>query len=569
MLEGLGHGHCTYSNMGNIFAHALRSMAATAVYCDYPKALVDCAHFLDAQSRLHACFDGVEAESGSYQAQVVGHMSRSLAALDIALPVLLESGQLQAGSFEHETIRMAMAKAKRVRKGNLRYPNGDAVRIGDTWGTHSTENTAFASSRAVPDSAWGFFPLCSTNRTFVGLNLPPQFYSHHHRDDLSIVLWGSGRELLPEYGYNKAFYRYFSTDIHAHNASAVAWRDGVVLEPSAAAMKKACEAFEKTLTKRSYPSALAIREPQLDLPSLIRARQARFADYHRDEPIRRFRLWRRAVVHQYVPEGLVSLVDAASPGPVERGVHARSRLVILLPVHRSAAYLVDIHRIAGGDMHQIGVQAPFGETVRSACSGAVADADRAARSLEDWCSRLGPYFRGSFRCLEVRDGANPWTLDWQTGTSGVWLKVRGLGDDGALLLAGETPDTTRDPYRQQWGRPKDAVPIPYRPHFYIRRESPAGAPPGSMCSVTALVYEHGRTSETETDRIAGLERVAFAGDSRGASDHRIPVALKISFTSGRIDYVYSSSDDAPRVVDGFTFRGRGGLVVIGQGRGPA
>lgn len=565
MLHGLGG---VYSYMGNIFDQTLRSMALTALYCDYPKALVDCAHFLDAQSRLLSTFEGVEAESGSYQAQSVGCFGRSLGTASRVLDCLLENGGIAKDSAVHDYIARSFDKARRVHMGNIVYPNGDWVRVGDTSGKPSLDKTAFAPSKASPDPGWGYFPLCSTNRTYLGLILPPRGYSHHHGDDLSIVLWGSGRELLPDYGYTKAFYRYFATDMVAHNGAKAVWRGNVVLDVRAKAMQQASEAWRASHPAPPKPDTTAISERPMPLADLINSRAPQFAHYGDAEPETVFKEWRRTAVYQYVPEGLLPFVDAASPGPIANGIQARGRILMLIPVHATSALAVDVHRIAGGDMHQVGFQAPFSEDIASDCS-APSVKDRAAADKEAafWAGRFIPAFKTSFRCDDIRDATQPWAVTWTAKPGGARLRTYGISSADAVLLNGESPDVTRDPHSADWVRPKDAPLPPWRPHAYWRRTAAAAAPAGSLRSLFALVYEHGRNGEPAPDGLLRLGTIALPDADASTPEDRRPLLLRLAFRSGRTDYVYTSCDDRTRNADGITFQGRAAWVSFGPGDG--
>ena len=460
-----------------------------------------------------------------------------------------------------------MQKAREIRRAESYYPNGDVVRIGDTWGTHSLNKTTFRPGPYQTENAWGFFPLVSQNRTYACMALFPQKDSHHHQDDLAMVLWGSGRELMPDYGYNKAFYRNFSVNREGHNGSDVRWRGEPRLDAEALELKTAAESDKAARGPHVYPKRDIVFERQesydsdVDFETLIRERTAKFASYSEGQPWKGFAVSRRVAMFDYVPEGLIAYADAASPGPIKNGVSARNRLLMLIPIHETASYVVDIHRLAGGDMHQVGVQAPFGETVTPHLQAAPADSVRAQASIDEWDlpSKSIFHYQSSY------DGSQAFDLSWEAETSQVWMKVHSPGTEGALLLSGESPDQTRDPFHKIWDRPKDAPAVPHRPHVFVRRESPAQNASAQLSSMIPLIYEHGRLAETNTDRITGVERLDLASDGvETMPAHLAALALRITFASGRVDLLYTSQDQVERSIGDYTFKGRGVWLSFNQ-----
>ncbi len=554
-ISGLGG---TYYNMGNIFGGKLRSMAATAIYCDYPKALLDCSHFMNATAMQYSTFDGVEAESRSYQGQVVAALSRSSNAARKALKHALENGLIQKNSLFHKEILKSINKVSRVRLGNLNYPNGDTIRVGDTWGKHSMDKKTFRIKKFKADNGWGFFPLCSNDRAFLGLILPPRWFSHHHIDDLSIVLWGNGRELLPDYGYTKAFYRYFSTNSIAHNGSSVFWRGKPVLGKASQKLRAKYNQYKKKRPALPYPKYPCIKEKASSYAELIKVRKIKLQTYANIQPELNYKYWRRTAVYEYTPDGLVPSIDAASPGPVEKGVKFRNRMLMLIPENGKSSYLVDFHRIAGGDMHQIGIQAPFGEDSKVTCSAKKAKKAIANSSRTYWEKILGPFYKNSFRNVKVLNGSKPWTMEWVTSKSGISFKVWGTGSKNTLLLSGETPDVTRDKHHTTFTRSKNSPPK-FRPHFYIRQEGAKNTQP-NLQTVTPLIYEYSQVDQKKENSITNVQTIFFKENGGKIAESRKPFVVKVVFSSGRIDYLYSSYDNKVRTVAGLEFRGRGAWV---------
>jgi len=547
MLTGLYE----YSNMGNIFDTGLRAMAEMAVYCDYPKALLDCAHFIDAQSRLYFAFDNVEAESGSYQAQFMGHLGRSTKAAGYALQFLHEKNIIRKGSGVDIYIESALVKARNGRKGDMHYPNGDCVRIGDTWGNPSDRHE-FAGCPTNICPGWGYFPLCSSKRTFAGLIMEPQIYSHHHDDDLSIVLWGSGYELLADYGYNKAFYRYFTTVAVAHNESSVWWKGEPELSEEGLKAKTACEEYLKTKKKKPYPNIIEVNEEAETYRDLIAERHAEFNSYHEGQAELNFKKWRGTSISQYIPYGDVTYVDASSPRQLEQGIKVRQRTVLLVPQSAGSAYVFDLHRLSGGDAHQIDLQGPFKFNCDAEYSAKPLDKGFVEKNHKWWQKRIDGAYKSSFKNITYRSGAEPWNFSWRLRTNAATLNVWGDGDSAVTLLCGETPDLTRDKYRGEWVRPKDSPPVPYTPHFCLRREN-TNTPAGKLESVIPLIYEHCVTSQTNAERIVSIRYKRWnKNDSYGWN---APVGALVEFASGRIDYIYASRDSVPRRWHDFTFRG--------------
>ena len=152
-LLGLGH---KYSNMGNIMGQFLRSMAITATYFDYPKALVDAAHFYDATVRIYSTFNGIESESFSYQAQVSGALSRARNSIQKAYSFMLKQRPDMLLSPESIYIQKILKSSANVARG-MTYPNGQVVRIGDTWAA-PLKNSEFTKNEFPVYNSWGYYP---------------------------------------------------------------------------------------------------------------------------------------------------------------------------------------------------------------------------------------------------------------------------------------------------------------------------------------------------------------------------------------------------------------------------
>ncbi|VGO19099.1 heparinase II/III family protein [Pontiella sulfatireligans] len=558
MISGMNGGEDGYSNPGNVFGRNLRSMVLTGACCDYPKALLDCAHFIDAIVRQYATFNGVEAEGGSYQNQVVGSLRNTMRSLRIAMKYALEKGLIEKDSLLDQYIQDVMTSAGRVKVGSFTYPNGERVRLADTTIPKTlTENRVFETNEIHPDAAWGYFPMCSENRTYLGLSLSSRKFYHHHNDDLSIVLWGSGKELLPKIGYCKSWYRYYITS--AQNGSSVHWRNGPVLDEASRTLRDEYEQFRVDYPAPIPPALTYTPEAAKTVPELIETRKVGLRSYSVRKPELDYKEWRRTAVYEYTPEGLVTSVDAASPGTVEQGVQFRNRMLMLIPVHGTSSYLADFHRIAGGDMHQIGVKAPLGEDATTTCSAKKAQQEIADATRGYWSGKMRGAYLKAFKNVEVLDGSKPWDIEWVTESTGVRLKVWGTGSENTVLLSGESLDPIRDPYRKLWVSPADAPPMEFTPHLYIRREGSDDST-GTLQTITPLIYEHDRADQKNGDPIKEVKTVYFEQGTERLEEHKKPFVVRVLFASGRIDYLYSSYDREIRTVDGLEFMGRGAWV---------
>ncbi|WP_136079592.1 hypothetical protein [Pontiella desulfatans] len=556
MINGLNGGEDGYSNPGNVFGSKLKSMVLIGVYCDYPKALLDCAHFIEAIVRQYTTYNGAEAEGGSYQAQVVGNLRLTLRSLQIAREHALNKRLIAEGSLLDDYIGESMNHARRVKVGNFRYPNGERVRLADTTITTPTGNREFQTNEIHPDAGWGYFPMCSKDRTYLGLSLSPRKFYHHHNDDLSIVLWGSGAELLPKFGYCKSWYRYFTTFEAGQNGSAVYWRNEPVLDDAGKALRVEYEKYIVANPPPVKPALTYSPESAKTVEELIELRKIGFRSYTNRKPELDYKHWRRTAMHEYSPEGLVVSLDAASPGPVEKGVQFRNRMLMLIPVHGTSSYLADFHRIAGGDMHQIGMKAPLGENSSSTCSAKKVPQEQADATREYWIKKQPWFAEKFFRNVDVLDATESWSVEWVTEKTGVRMRIWGTGSENTVLLSGETIDPIRDPYAKQWTPPADAPPMEFTPHLYVRREAPRGSA-GNLQSIAPLIYEHDLADRKNGDRIQEIGTVYFEQEVECAEEHKKPFAVRVVFDSGRIDYLYSSYDQKTRTLDGLNFTGRG------------
>ena len=318
-------------------------------------------------------------------------------------------------------------------------------------------------------------------------------YGHVHYDNLNLTLWAKEREMLPDLGYTWTQMRYWCTSTLGHNTVVVDRKD--------------------QYTGKSDGDLLCF-----------------FPD-----------------------SGGVSVVEADGKRGYRqiKGLDRYRRLLVMIPVSESDAYVVDIFRVRGGSMHDWALHGDADHDTTAACSLPLSG--RRANMLEpgeEWVeptiegARHNPY--GMVRDV-ARGEANGgfrvgFTYDDEP-TRG--LRVHLLPGGPTEVWLGRSPSVRR--MGQGTGGDMRKAYDFWMPHLLVRRQGKA-----PLASLFAAVHE----PHLGDPFITSVEVIQLTPADENA------IALRVTHGS-TVDTIISTLDEPPypeRTAAGTTIRGRLGIV---------
>jgi hypothetical protein len=316
-------------------------------------------------------------------------------------------------------------------------------------------------------------------------------YGHNHQDNLSLQLWAKDRELLSDIGYTWSDIRSWTTSTLSHNLVAVDCQDQ------------------------------AARVSDGDLLS-------------------------------YFPgTGGVSVVEADGRRGYERikGLDCYRRLVVVVPVSDQDAYVIDVFRVRGGQVHDWLMHGDADEDMTAECSLPLTEGPATLTTSPVPGTSLQPAASyGMFRDLHSGPAEAGFTTTFRyvaETTRGVRLHV--LPPTAVSVTLGRSPSVRRTGQGPQADNRK--IWDYWMPQLLVRRQAPAGP----LDSIFAAVLE----PFSGAPFIQSVERLPLTTAPPGA------VALRIK--SGPLeDLLLSNPQEAPfsecATADGATLRGRLGLI---------
>lgn len=377
----------------------------------------------------------------------------------------------------------------------LDFPNGCSTPVHDTWpGQRRSQPRTFTTSTIAP--AYGHASLgCGTGPNQIQAQLHfSGAYGHAHLDSLGLTLFGKGREMLSDMGYTWTQMRNWTICTLGHNT--------VVIDRS-------------NQTGRGSDGDLLWFFPDVAGISVVEADG------------------KRAYGHV-------------------KGVDAYRRLLMLVPVSNTDAYVVDIFRVRGGAMHDWALHGDADRDMTARCSASLA-------SKQKWLLEPGEQWHDP-----VVSGAGfiPYGMvrDVQQGEVGAGCRVdfsyvdepeRGirvhvLPQQGASVLLGRSPSVRRMGHGNR-GDSSKAYNF-WMPQLILRRQAQA-----PLASLFAAVHE----PHAGQNAIRSIEPVDLTPTDENAT------ALRIVHGDS-VDTIISTLDKPPyprrTTSDGISLRGRLGVV---------
>lgn len=471
--------------------------------------------------RMSYQFDGMEYEgSVTYHGVVTGRLGiaqRMLAGYTDPAGYVDERFGLKLQNADFNRLFPGMGKAWHV-WSLLEFPNGNPVCIHDTnWAASRQPAPPGATAPSYALNAYGHFVIGrGTGPDAMQAHLhfcPRSEGGHFHADRLSLILWAAGEELLPDIGYVHVGRpnRYLQTGALGHNTVEVLFD-----EP------------------RTRPEVAAPAELPRDPVSRFAAVAAA------EKPV----TWARSNLLAY-DDGTVSgrrvqMIAASSPGPAWMQIERRERTILMIAADDQRSYLVDLFRVAGGNTHQFVLRPTADEDVTTQLSldlvprpGTLAGPETVYGKAVDGAL---PY---SWLVHDLRSAttAEPWQLAWTGHDSRAMLRAWFAPQPNSEVILAQSPSMRRG---MNDARQADNH---QSPHLLIRRHGATG-----LSSTFAAVYDASQ---------AGAEPLV-----REVTWLALPgaVALRVKLAD-RVDTVYFSDDDQPRVVGGLTCRGRAAVVT--------
>ncbi|HWQ55263.1 MAG TPA: heparinase II/III family protein [Bryobacteraceae bacterium] len=201
----------TYGNMSPSTWTALVTLGRVI---GEPAYVDDCVQRLRRFLQSRFFYDGVWPEGApSYHAQTVGNLSRVLEAL-----------KGYGGKLDIESLLPSLQRSQAALM-KMRLPDGRFAPVHDTWSTSRSAPPPPSESYLLP--ALGHACLAGGRPA-----APSQYhltwsggYGHQHADNLSLLIFGHGRELASDLGYTHTRQRAWTLSTAAHNTVVIDGRN--------------------------------------------------------------------------------------------------------------------------------------------------------------------------------------------------------------------------------------------------------------------------------------------------------------------------------------------------------
>jgi hypothetical protein len=338
------------------------------------------------------------------------------------------------------------------------YPDGISATVHDT---HANEKRSPPTERTTSALAPGFgHAVLGRGEGDHQMQAHLHFSGgggHGHYDNLNLILWAKGREMLPDVGYTWTQMRYWTAQTLAHNT--------VVIDRA-------------SQTLRDSDGNLLMFYPDTAGVAVVEADGKRAYAQTRDG-----------------------------------GVYRRT--LVTVPISDQDAYVVDIFRVQGGTTHDWTLHGDADHDTTATCSvplsGHLENLMIEGEVWEEPTKQYSTYpVYGLIRDVRTGqiDGSMAVTFDYEDDRA---LRVHVLSDKAQVLL-GRSPSVRRMGYGAN-GDMRKAYDF-WMPHLIVRREASGDEP---LSSVYAAVHEP-YVSEPLIDRV---ERVAVSPNDGSAVAIRV------------------------------------------------
>ena len=391
------------------------------------------------------------------------------------------------------------------------YPDGTYLPLHDTWvGSLPKGRTALPGHLAnynieLPDS--GHFAVSRGTKgdwTQVHLHFCPLLSEPlGHDDQLQIMLYGAGRELLTDAGAAppgapEALRRFAASRIN-HNTVNIHFQPGE--RPKRLA----------PLPTATFPDVVMKRKMEANL----------------DRP---FNNARSTILEYSTAAPQVQLISAASPGPVWHGIRRSERTVLLVPVPPDRSLVFDSFCVDGGHRHDFVLRPMLDEEVEESASVKV---EATLPKFGDGDERNIP-FAEMFREIKVASGEQPWELTWTGKTSGASLRCFFAGNPDSEVLIARSPSIRRADEDGDYAKALS-------PHLIVQTKGADG-----LKSKFSAVYE----------AVAKGREPVVTGVKYLVSEVETGTSLVEVQTAERVILIYNSLDRKVRKSKRFSFSGR-------------
>lgn len=376
----------------------------------------------------------------------------------------------------------------------LDFPNGCSTPVHDTWPNQRRSRPRDRTVSTIAP-AYGHASLgCGFGASQMQAQLHfSGAYGHAHLDCLNLTLFTKGREMLPDLGYTWTQMRYWAACTLSHNTVVIDRQDQVG------------------------------RGSDGDL------------------------VW-------FFPDSGGIRVVAADGRRAYRNVKnldTYRRMLVLIPVASSDAYVVDIFRVRGGSTHEWALHGDADRDTGASCNLSLSGKRKwMLEPGEEWTeptisgSKFNPY--GMVRDVQRGETDESFRIDFAYPDDARGLRVHMIPNGRAEVWLGRAPSVRRMGFGTR-GDMRKAYDF-WMPQLLVRREGD-----GPLASLFAAIEE----PHSGEPFITSIEQLPLTPPD--------PNAIAIRVTHGdTVDTIISTLDQPPyperRTPDGITLRGRLGIV---------
>ncbi len=210
--------------LSNMSPHIYRGLIIAGRVLGEPDYVHDAVDRFMQLLRTQFFFDGMWNEGSiSYHRQTIGGLRSVIALADGYSDPQGYKWPRDGSHFKDLDLAAQFPFVTKVMQADsaLIFPNGRIVPVHDAWGLSSREAALPPQTRLLA----GMEHCClhrgeGENQMQAHLHFSGG-YGHQHADNLSMILWANGRELLSDIGYTHTAYRRWPTSTAAHNTVVV------------------------------------------------------------------------------------------------------------------------------------------------------------------------------------------------------------------------------------------------------------------------------------------------------------------------------------------------------------
>ncbi len=317
----------------------------------------------------------------------------------------------------------------------LTWPTGRAVAVHDSWPKETYPTTYAQGPMLLSHYGHARLTTASTANPMQAHLHYSGASSHAHADNLSLLLFANGEELLPDIGYTWTTWRFWTSSTISHNTVAVDHQDCVP-------------------DRRTGLVTLLSMQP-----------------------------------------GQVQVIEASQPWSFGKTTTEYRRRLLLVPLDEQQAYVVDVFHVRGGSSHDYFLHGHAERAQQASASlELVAQPDTllgpgvSFRLPRDHTDRgeTGNHWPAAYamvRELRAASTDHSFQVDWQFTDAGApTLRTHVLGQPGVRVVLGRSPQVR--PVGAQFKEAEDQLPNHWRPTLVLQRQ---GAAP--LASRFVVVHE--------------------------------------------------------------------------------